>query len=35
MRWGLGDDCVLVFRIDPDCEVVNFQQAVPRNQEGG
>lgn len=32
VRWGLGEDCVLVFRVDPECEVVNFQQAV-RNQE--
>lgn len=35
VRWGIGDDCVLVFRVDPDCEVVNFQQAVQRGLDGG
>jgi len=35
VRWGMGNDCVLVFRIDTDCEVVNFQQAIKRDQEGG
>jgi len=28
LRWGLGDDCVLVVKLDPDFEAVNFQQAI-------
>jgi hypothetical protein len=30
MRWGMGNDCVLVFRIDDNFEPVNFQQAITR-----
>jgi len=28
LRWGLGNDCVLVVRLDDDFEPVNFQQAI-------
>lgn len=28
IRWGLGDDCVLVVRLDEEFEPVNFQQAI-------
>lgn len=28
IRWGMGDDCVLVLKLDEDFEPVNFQQAV-------
>ena len=27
-RWGLSDDCILVFRLDDDFEPVNFQQII-------
>lgn len=30
IRWGLGNDCVLVVRLDDDFEPVNFQQAIRR-----
>ena len=28
MRYGLGDDCVVVFRISHDTPVVNFQNLI-------
>lgn len=28
MRYGLGDDCVVVMRLDPDHEPVNYQQLI-------
>lgn len=28
LRWGLGNDCVLVVRLDENFEPVNFQQAT-------
>lgn len=28
LRWGFGDDCVLVFRLDEDFEPVNYQQLI-------
>jgi hypothetical protein len=30
VRWGMGEDCVLVFRLDPDFVPVNFQEAIKR-----
>ena len=27
-RWGLSDDCILVFRLDDDFEPMNFQQII-------
>lgn len=32
LRWGLGDDCVLVLRLDPDEDPVNFQQIIRDGQ---
>ncbi len=29
LRWGLGDDCVVVFRVGDD-EPVNYQNIIPR-----
>lgn len=28
MRWGMGNDCVLVSKLDADFEPMNFQQLV-------
>lgn len=33
MRWGLGEDCVVVFRLDEDFEPINYQQLI--RQYGG
>ena len=33
LRWGLGDDCVVVFRLDEDFEPTNYQQLI--RQYGG
>lgn len=30
LRWGLGDDCVLVIRQHDYDEAVNFQNCIPR-----
>ena len=30
IRWGLGNDCILVFRIDPECTLENFTQVIER-----
>ena len=30
IRWGLGEDCVLVVKLDDYAEKVNFQNIVPR-----
>lgn len=30
MRFGLSDDCLVVFKIDPDCNVENYQQILDR-----
>ena len=29
MRFGLGNDCVVVFRLDPEYEPVNYFYAIP------
>lgn len=29
IRWGMGNDCVVVFRIDEDFEPINFQELIP------
>lgn len=31
LRWGLGDDCVLVLQLDPNEAPVIFQQIIPRD----
>ena len=28
IRFGMGNDCVVVFRVHEFCEVVNFQQCI-------
>lgn len=28
MRWGWGNDCVVIFRLDEDFEPVNYQQLI-------
>jgi hypothetical protein len=28
LRWGLGDDCVMVVKLDENDEPVNFQELV-------
>jgi len=33
MRFGLGDDCVVVFRIADDFEPVNFQELIRAYQQ--
>ena len=30
VRWGLGEDCVLVFKLDECAEIVNYQQIIRR-----
>lgn len=30
IRWGLGEDCVLVLKLDDDFEPVNYQQLARR-----
>lgn len=30
IRWGLGEDCVLIVKLDDYAEKVNFQNIVPR-----
>jgi hypothetical protein len=32
VRWGLGEDCVVVFKIDEDSPVVNYHQLIPRSE---
>lgn len=32
LRWGAGDDCVLVVKLDEDFEPVNFQQLIKEVQ---
>ena len=33
LRWGMGEDCVLVIRLDKNFEPINFHQAIlPRNK---
>lgn len=32
MRFGLGDNCLVVFRIDPDCNIENYQQILDRKE---
>lgn len=34
MRWGLGDDCVVVVRLDEDFEPVNYQQLIRQYEVG-
>lgn len=34
VRWGLGNDCVVVFKLDEDFEPINFQQIVRGMQRG-
>ena len=31
LRWGLGNDCVLVLRLDENEEPVNFQSIIKRS----
>lgn len=33
IRWGLGDDCLLVVKLDDDFHPLNFQQAIPRGDK--
>lgn len=33
MRFGLGEDCVVVFRLDEDFEPVNYQQLIEEFKE--
>ena len=33
LRWGLSDDCVLVLKLDPDFEPINYQNFV-RDYQG-
>lgn len=28
VRWGLGNNCVVVFRLDEDFEPINFQELI-------
>jgi hypothetical protein len=35
IRWGLGDDCLMVVKLDEDFQPINFQQAIPRGKEPG
>ena len=30
VRWGMGNDCVLVFRISDDFEPTNFQNIIKK-----
>lgn len=30
IRWGLGNDCVLVVQLDEYCEAVVYQQAIKK-----
>ena len=30
LRWGLGEDCVVVFKLDENFEPINFQQLVKK-----
>lgn len=30
LRWGLGNDCVLVVKLDPDWAPVNFQNCIKK-----
>jgi len=32
MRWGMGNDCILVFKVSEDFEPINFQGAI-KNKE--
>jgi len=32
LRWGLGDDCVLVLKLDEYFQNVNYQQAVTKGE---
>ena len=31
VRWGAGDDCIVVVRIDDDFTPRNYQQAIEKN----
>ncbi len=33
LRFGANDDCVVVFRLDENCEVKNYQQAIKKLEE--
>jgi hypothetical protein len=33
MRWGMGEDCVLVIKLDESFEPVNFQQLIKTVKE--
>jgi hypothetical protein len=35
LRWGLGNDCVLVLKLDENSEPVNYQNLVKKIQKGG
>jgi hypothetical protein len=30
LRWGMGEDCVRVIRVDAEFEPRTYQQAIPR-----
>lgn len=32
LRWGMGNDCVVVFKIDEYAEIVNYQQFIDRDR---
>lgn len=32
LRWGLGDDCVMVVRLDENFKITNFQQAIKKKE---
>jgi len=33
LRWGLGEDCVLIFRLDEYFQPIIFQQAINREEK--
>ena len=32
IRWGLGNDCVLVLKVDENSQIVVFQQAINKEK---
>jgi hypothetical protein len=32
MRFGMFDDCLVVFKIDSDCSIENYQQILDRKE---
>ena len=33
LRWGMGDDCILLLKLDEYFEPVNYQQAIKKGRE--